>query len=362
MDLRKEIEKRRLPPLLPRAEMKEILQREEYGYLPDTDFLLTAGEPKMIERRLQRGTVQLTRVPLTIRIGEKEHSFPVERLLHTDGKKRPVVIVNNFNPLSASRYIPLEELSEQDIDFLCVDYRDAASDDGDFTNGLSPLLLPEGQNTDTACGKIGVWAWANMRLADYALTLPGTDPENLAVAGHSRLGKTALFTAMMDERFKFVLSNAAGCSGDTLYRGNSGQGRKERTTQKGELICDIVDRFPYWFCKNYIKYAAANIPETFDQHFLLAAIAPRYVLVGSCDLDAWADPHSQQLCALAAGRAWEAQGLPGLSDADTGFLPAGEGRIDGRVGYFNIPSCHFFSRHSWAWLIRFIELHKEEHP
>ena len=37
-----------------------------------------------------------------------------------------------------------------------------------------------------------------MRVMDYALTLPGTDADNVAILGHSRLGKTALVTAMMD--------------------------------------------------------------------------------------------------------------------------------------------------------------------
>jgi len=194
---------------------------------------------------------------------------------------------------------------------------------------------------------------------DYGLTLPGTDPRNVAIAGHSRLGKTALYTAMLDTRFRFVFSNAAGCAGDSLAHGNSGHTRERRTSALGELICDITESFPYWFCKNYLKYAEKNVADTFDQHFLLACIAPRFVLVGSCDLDAWADPRSQQLCALAAGEAWECMGLKGLVGSDR-YLTPGEALTDGHVGYFLIHSMHFLSRHGWSRFLEFIKKHKDE--
>jgi hypothetical protein len=166
-----------------------------------------------------------------------------------------LIVYNNFHPELKSPYFPTEELSESDADFLVVYYRDVTSDDADFDNGLSPLLLPNGQATDTDGGKISVWAWASMRVLDYGLTLEGTDAARVGIAGHSRLGKTALYCAMMDERFTYVLSNAAGCAGDSLAHGNSGFERSERTHAKGELIEYITDVFPYWLCRNYLKYA-----------------------------------------------------------------------------------------------------------
>lgn len=43
----------------------------------------------------------------------------------------------------------------------------------------------------------------------------------------------------------------------------------------------------------------------FDQHYLIASIAPRYVCVGSASEDAWADPKSELLGCLAASSAYE---------------------------------------------------------
>ena len=126
----------------------------------------------------------------------------------------------------------------------------------------------------------------------------------------------------------------------------------------GENISDIVENFPYWFCRNYFKYTKENQSDVFDQHYLLASIAPRFVIIGSCDMDFWADPESQQLCCLAASPAWEKNGFDGISDAED-YLPTGEALTDGRVGYFKIHSKHFFSRHSWKRSVEFIEKHKQ---
>lgn len=355
-----ELEKRNLPALKSREEMKEIIQRELFGYIPSPSYTITASEPRFIEKRFCNGTVHLSSVDLTITVKDKSHTFPICRLFHTDGKKRPLVIVNNFHRMTESIYFPIEEMSEYDCDFIQFCYKDVTSDDGDFSTGIAPLVLPNGQDSPTTCGKIGLWAWSASRVLDYALTLDNVDANNVMIAGHSRLGKTALFTACIDERFKYAFSNAAGCAGDALYRGNDGLFRGENKYQSGELISDIVKTFPYWFCKNYHRYAKTNIPDVFDQHYLLASICPRYVLIGSCSLDAWADPKSQQLCALACSKAWENAKMSGLVGANERYLQPGESALCGHVGYFKIQGMHFLSRHSWKNAIEFIEKHKDE--
>ncbi len=358
MDIKAELIKRNLPPLKSREEIKDILQREEYGYLPSVEYSMSVSEPQFVYGEFMCGNVEHSYATMTVSVGERSHSFRIDRLLHKDGKKRPLIIFNNFHPIYASRYFPFEEICEREVDILSCVYTDVCSDDGDFSNGLAPLLLPHGQNKDDSCGKICIWAWANMRLLDYGLTLDTTDKNNIGVVGHSRLGKTALFTAMMDERFKFVYSNAAGCSGDAISRGSTGLTGKSDSRQRAELISDIYRVFPFWFCKNYKKYTETNIPDAFDQHFLLASIAPRYVMVGSCDLDLWADPVSQQLCVLAASEAWEKMGLTGLADC-TRFLEPGEDLTKGHAAFFLLHSKHLLSRHGWKRFIDFIEGNKD---
>ena len=354
--MKNELIKRNLPPLLSREEMADILQREEYGYLPSVDFEMTVSEPTSIYGEYQIGNVEHSFVTMEIKTKHGSHAFRIDRLLHKDGKKRPLVIFNNFHPIYASRYFPIEEMTESDVDFLTCVYEDITADNGDFTNGLAPVILPNGQNTDTSPGKIMIWAWANMRILDYGLTLDTTDKENICIVGHSRLGKTALVTAMLDTRFKFVYSNAAGCSGDALSKGNSGHEGEESKRNRGELISDIVRVFPYWFCKNYHKYTMANHAQNFDQHYLLASIAPRYVLLGICAHDLWADPYSQQLCLLASSKMWQDMGLSAF-DVETP-VNVGESYLNSHTGCFVLNSRHYLSRHGWQHFLRFLENNK----
>ena len=352
-----ELSERGLPPLRTREEMLDILQREVYGYLPQNACTVTASEPTRVEMRYMRSTVQHTYVNLTLHLGSGEHTFRVDRLLHTDGKRRPLVVFIDFRPLTETQYFALEEMSEREVDFLAFCYNDVTKDDQDFRSGLAALLLPRGQNKATAPGKIAIWAYAAMRVIDYALTLPGTDPAAIGIAGHSRLGKTALFAAALDTRISFALVNNSGCGGDALAHGNTGLKFPElRYPDRGELYSDMQNSFPYWGCPNFLRHAERNLADEFDQHFLVAACAPRHTFHVAAELDLWADPVSQYLCTVAASPAFEAAGVMGMSDCDRYPVP-GEVRLDGHIGFYYAPTEHFLGRRNWGYFIDFIERH-----
>ena len=355
-----ELARRALPPLRPREEMLDILQREVYGYLPTDPCTVTASEPTKVTTCFMRNTVHHTYVTLALALPRGEYSFRVDRLLHTDGKKRPLIIFLSFRPMGATPYFAIEEMSEREVDFLCVDYRDITSDDQDFTNGIAPLFLPKGQNHPSAPGKIAMWAYAAMRILDYGLTLPGTDPEAIGIAGHSRLGKTAMLAAAMDERFRFALVNNAGCGGDALAHGNSGHSRPEGVPawpNYGEMYSNMLSSFPYWGCPSFLRHTQRNLADEFDQHYLLAAIAPRYSFHCAAEMDLWADPVSQYLCTVAASPVFEAAGVVGMTDPDRYPVP-GEVRLDGHIGFYYAPTPHFLGRRTWNYFIDYILAHK----
>ena len=91
----------------------------------------------------------------------------------------------------------------------------------------------------------------------------------------------------------------------------------------------------------------------FDQHYLVAGIAPRKVLIGSAAEDHWADPISEQLCCVASSEAFE-----------KGFVcekfPAeiGDEFFEGDIGYHLRKGLHYFSREDWLKLIKFVNMHK----
>ncbi|MBQ7637968.1 MAG: hypothetical protein IJS90_03605 [Clostridia bacterium] len=349
--LENELKGRALPPLKNKEEMKKILLREEYGFLPETDFSISVTEPQVIERRLSLGEMSLSKVDLTINTQNGSHTFPVHRLLNHDGKKHPLIVFMDFSREAPSLYFNVELISETGVNVLSFCYNDVSSDNGDFENGLAKILLPEGQKDGCTAGKIMIWSFAASRVLDYGETLENVDFERVGVLGHSRLGKTALVTGMLDERFTHVFSNNAGCAGDAIAHGSLGvTGKTGIQGKPGERISDITRNFPFWFCKNYAKYAEKNYSDEFDQHFLLATIAPRKVHVSSSELDDWADPLSQKLCCLAASKAWEEYGKPGLIYNDVA-PSAGDDALGGFVNYHCLAGYHYLSYKDWMKFI-----------
>lgn len=179
---------------------------------------------------------------------------------------------------------------------------------------------------------------------DYIKTLPEIDSENVAVIGHSRLGKTALLAGAVDERFRYVISNDSGCSGAALFRGKTGE-RIERITRL----------FPYWFCPEFKAYTGKDEEIPFDQNYLLGLIAPRFLCVGSSAEDANADPESELLCTAAANEAYALYGLRGLVYDKNSMPSAPADYSDGEIHYHLRAGTHFLSRRDWASYMNFIE-------
>ena len=145
-------------------------------------------------------------------------------------------------------------------------------------------------------GTLSAWAWGASRVMDWIETEPTLDAKRVAVVGHSRGGKTALLTGVTDPRFAMACVNDSGCSGAKLNR---------MDLPESEHLRDICATFPYWFCKNYIKFVNRDAEMPFDQHQFLALMAPRLVAVGSAQDDKWAGPAGEEESCRLARPAWD---------------------------------------------------------
>lgn len=330
-----------LPPLLPREQMLAILHSQVYGHLPPQPEQLSFTR-EVLGAPTFGGKASCTRVTAHCTLHGKPFSFPFHATVPTAPGRHPFFVHINFRPEVADYYQPIEEILDSGFAVLSFDYNDVTRDDGDFTQGLAGLLFTDGTRGPEDPGKIALWAWAAQRVMDYAEECDVLDLSCSVVCGHSRLGKTALLAAATDTRFTFAYANESGCSGAAISRGKT-----------GETVADICRVFPYWFCENYRNWAGREPEMPFDQHYLVAAIAPRKVLIGSAALDGWACPAAEQLCCFAAAPAFE-----------TGFpcppRPAevGETFFDGHIGYHLRGGDHFFSREDWQKLIRFVNHHR----
>ncbi len=341
------IKEKKLPGFLPREQMLDILQREEYGYLPEKPESISFEEQDFIPN-FCAGKAVCKKVEVKVRICGKEFSFPIYATIPTKAGKYPYYICINFRDAVPDRYLPCEEIIDNGFGVISFCYKDVTSDDGDFTNGLAGVLFENGKRKSCDAGKLAMWAWAAQRALDYAYTLENFDPECAIVCGHSRLGKTALLAAATDERFRFCHSNDSGCSGSAISRGKD-----------GETIAKIVKVFPYWFCENYYKYADREYECPFDQHFLASCIAPRFVYIASAVEDGWADPMHEMLNCVAISEVYEKMGHCGFVCEDR--LPVvGDEYHEGRVGYHLRAGTHYFGRDDWLKVMKFIKRHMEE--
>ena len=242
----------------------------------------------------------------------------------------------------------VEQVLKHGYGFATVYYQQI---DPDFKGGMEKgigirsMLLKAGQTEQAAdnWGAIGAWSYGLSRAMDYMEKDKDVDSRRVAVMGHSRLGKTALWTGAIDTRFAMVLASCSGEGGASLARRNY-----------GETTRNLVDNFPYWFCRNFQKYADHSDQLPVDAHELIALSAPRPVYVTSAEKDLEADPKGMFLACVAAGPVYK---LLGAQDLGVDQMPELNQPIMHSLGFHYRAGKHEVTAYDWDQFLRFADMH-----
>ena len=341
-----------------RAEIKAILEHEVYGRRP------VEKPPHLVFSELEPDAVMMggraVRKRVRVEYGGRygTNSFAFTAFVPRTGKPAPAFLFicnrprSNIDPTrrEKSGFWPAEEI-------VARGYAAIAFWNGDITpdylhgNTLGVFAAFEDvtrmYRPQTAWGMLSAWAWGASRVMDWIETEPSLDAKHVAVIGHSRGGKTALVAAAWDERFAMACSNMSGCGGAKMHH---------MDLPSSEHIVDSLRSRACWYSRQYVRWANRDLETPFDQHFLVALIAPRLVCIGSATEDHQAGPYGEYCTARHASPAWTVV-YGGRGFVSDGFPAPDTPQQDGDISYHIRTGTHDLTPYDWGVYMDFADKH-----
>lgn len=245
-----------------------------------------------------------------------------------------------------------------DADFWCVDYllsrgygfatfheSDLDPDQHDWTDGIHPFYPNLPGPKDSHWGTIAAWAWGFSRAADYLVTDADVDAKRICAIGHSRRGKTALLATALDERFALVAPHQSGTGGMALSRDS-----QQETVERINRV------FPHWFNDAFTQFNDRVDRLPFDQHGVVALVAPRLLLDTEGAQDAWANFPRSLDSLKSANPVYKLLGAKGL--VGTGLVSDDEpivGPNFGTILQYRLNEKHTLNRKFWEKILDFAD-------
>jgi len=287
-----------------RRELLDLFRREVYGIAPPKPEDLSF---KIIERNSEAldGKATLKRVEISFSLQNKPFAFHLTLFIpHGNSGKSPVFLLlnhrgsENTDPsrMKTSDFWPAEYAISRGYAIAAINVSaEVDPDEPDAKTGIRAFYKNNYRDADElSWGTISAWAWAGQRAVDYFETDPDINMDQIAVIGHSRGGKTSLWAGAQDQRIAITCPNDAGEGGPALSH-----------RLLGEYVSNLNSKFPHWFTDNYNKYSGNELSMPFDQHMVVALVAPRGYHGGNATRDLWADPRGSWLSLIEASKVWE---------------------------------------------------------
>lgn len=329
-----------------RPAILELFRKNVFGRVPETSY---SENFKTSAETISQG-IGATQKNVEIVITSGGKSLTIHLTLFTpnnSGKPVPtfLLIDNRFSGDWKDRgeFFPVGEALRRGYGMAVFSNSDLDPDDFDnFRNGIHGLLDKNPRPAD-AWGTLAAWAWGASRCMDYLITDKDVDHKRIAIVGHSRGGKTALWAGAQDTRFSMVISNESGAGGAALAR-----------RRFGETVERLNTGFPHWFCSNYKLFNNNENAMPVDMHMLLALVAPRALYVDCADEDLWGDPKGSYLSLYNAVPVYKLLGQ--ISDIPESIPPLEKQLISGKVGFHIRGGSHNLLLKDWNRFMDFADI------
>jgi hypothetical protein len=346
-----------------RPEIVKLYETEIYGRVPErapkVRFENVSRETITVQGSAaihQHGVLHFGEGPAATKVNvhvylPPQATSPVPVLLHlTFGTSTATPAANPPSGTAPGRPLeagPVADMLAQGFGYALVRYTEIQPDNADTNaSSIQALAYAPGQTKPASdeWGTIATWAWAMGRVFDYLAADSAIDSKRIALIGHSRLGKTALWTSASDPRFALIFSSCSGEMGAALAR-----------RDYGETVDDMAGNFAWQFAGNFQKYPGRWNDMPVDAHMLIALSAPRPVFITGGTKDQWADPKGQFLAQVAAGPVYQ---LLGKTDLGTSDLPPLDAPvIDGTLGFLYHTGGHSITPEDWSAFLKFAVRH-----
>lgn len=146
-------------------------------------------------------------------------------------------------------------------------------------------------------------AWGATAVVTYLYSRPEVDTDRIAITGHSRNGKQALYAAAFDDRIDAVIPSSSGFGGVRAAR------HCDRRFAPHTMHRTMID-FPDWWVPGLKDFVGHEDRLPVDMNSLMAIVAPRPCLLSAGIFDLYGDSYGLEAVYESARKTYAFFGQP----------------------------------------------------
>ena len=304
------------------------LLKKIYGEIPKKPIHLSY-ENKYINDEYAASKASLKGVTIYLELEDKEAEITLTSVMPKRNTPCPVIILLSNEESIPNRFLPLEEIIDRGYGVIYLYSNNITENNSDFKSKLAGKTA-RSRKKKTAAGKISVWAYALIRVVDYACSLSEIDKNAVILAGHGIFGRSAALAAAYDERVSYVIANGLS-SYPPPY--------SDKLPYTGMTVHDC----PYLYSPSFI-----NDPFGDEYHVLVQVCQNSKLMIGSADEGYYSNPSYEiGLISSAVSKACIKEGKE---------IPTAPIRLDmENVSYHMRGGSDYFSREDWNIYLDFVD-------